>query len=420
MKILWVTNVSLPEASFSLKEKPTPFGGWLVNTSKVISEQKNIELHVAFPHKKEKEIKKLKGTNINYHLFPLIDLKNKDSKKSKENISNLLRDIQPDIVHIFGTEYAHSLVFVKECIRLNIKSIVTIQGLISVISKHYMANLPHYVQKRFTLRDLLKRDNIYIQQKKFEERGELEKETIKLAENIIGRTTWDRACTLQINPKANYYHCNETLRDSFYYDKWDINDCEKHTLFLSQGSYPIKGLHYILEAMPLILEEFPDTKLYVAGQDITRSGSLVDKLKLSSYGKYIKSLISKYNLKGRIAFTGLLDEDQMRKRYLKTNVFVSPSVIENSPNSLAEAMILGVPTVTSHVGGVPDMFSHNEHGFTYQSDAPYMLAYYICELFRNKEKAVRYSNKSFEHAHETHNPSSNLKKLLEIYHKIDL
>ena len=67
----------------------------------------------------------------------------------------------------------------------------------------------------------------------------------------------------------------------------------------------------------------------------------------------------------------------MKERFLKSNVFVSPSTIENSPNSLGEAMLLGIPCISSDVGGVKNLLKHEEEGYVYQTDAPYMLAYYV-------------------------------------------
>ena len=417
MKILWLTNIPLPEASLLMNEEPSPFGGWLVSASKDLSEHSCIDLHIAFPFKGISSFKQMEGEKIKYYAFlPISATRSRIS--NQVNLEKIIKKINPELVHIFGTEYAHSLIMVNLCNDIGIKTIVSIQGLTSVYSRHFMANLPYKIQKRFTIRDLIKRENLIIQQRKFEKRGNLEVQAIKRTKHVIGRTTWDKACTFLINSIATYHYCNESLREEFYKHMWDIDRCERFSIFTSQASYPIKGIHYVLEAMPLILEKYPKAKLYVAGHDITKSDTIKQKIKLSSYAKYIRELIKKHRLEGIVIFTGLLDENQMCERYLKSNVFICPSSIENSPNSLGEAMILGVPCVASDVGGISDMIRHKDEGFVYQTDAPYMLAYYVCEIFKNEELALNFSANARKHALETHNRYENTRRLIEIYYDV--
>ena len=417
MNTLWLTNIVLPEVNQLMREPLTPFGGWLVGASSLLSADESIDLSIAFPKIGSTDVQQLHGERINYYAFPPVREKGIELNRPNAYLKKILEKAKPDIIHIFGTEYPHTLAMVNTC-DVN-KVIISIQGLTSIYAKHYMASLPENVQNRSTLRDQVKQDNLKQQQAKFAKRGLNEIEALKKVRHIIGRTTWDRACTYQINPDATYHFCNETLRHEFYKHEWDIQKCEKHSIFVSQGSYPIKGLHYMLEAMPLILKNFPDAQLYVGGTNITKSDTYKDRLKLSSYGKYIKDLIKRYYLENNVIFTGLLDEKQMCKRYLRSHVFVCPSSIENSPNSLGEAMILGVPCVASDVGGVSDMIQHREEGYIYQADAPYMLAYYVGEIFKNDEIAVQISEKARKHALKTHDPNENLSRLLEIYKEIN-
>lgn len=416
MKILWLTNITLPEASLIMNEKPSPFGGWFVSSSILLANEDGIKLSIAFPKSGSSAVQILKGDKIDYYTFPPVS--EIDVKLNRENVylKRILEQTKPDIVHIFGTEYAHTLSMVNTCQKE--KVVISIQGLTSIYAKHYMACLPFHVQNRFTIRDFIKQDNLKQQQTKFVKRGVLEIKALQKVKHIIGRTTWDRACTYQINPEAEYHFCNETLRDKFYKHHWDINCCEKHSIFVSQGSYPIKGLHFMLEAMPLILKHYHDAKLYIGGQNITKFDTLKDKFKISSYGKYIKELIGRYNLGKSVFFTGLLNEQQMCEQYLKSHVFVCPSIIENSPNSLGEAMIMGVPCIASDVGGVADLLKHNEEGFIYQADAPYMLAFYINKIFSDDDLALKFSKNEKEHAQFTHNRRANLDNLITIYSTI--
>lgn len=231
-----------------------------------------------------------------------------------------------------------------------------------------------------TFRDII-RGSILKGQKQFKQRAAYEIEMIKEAKHIIGRTSWDRARTWAINPCAEYHFCNETLRPEFYDgSKWNYNKCNKHTIFLSQAGYPIKGLHQVLKAMPIILRHYPDASIRVAGGDITKCSTLSEKLRLSGYGKYIKKLIKKVGMEGKVTFTGNLNAQQMKQEYLRANVFICPSTIENSPNSLGEAQILGTPCVASYVGGIPDMMEGNEKNL-YRFEEIEMLAEKVCKVF---------------------------------------
>lgn len=224
---------------------------------------------------------------------------------------------------------------------------------------------------------------------------------------MIGRTSWDKAHVWTINPKAQYHFCNETLRDEFYKHQWRYDKCEKHSIFLSQAGYPIKGLHQVLKAMPLILKHYPDTKVYVAGDDITKR----PWYRLAGYGAYIKYLIKRYKLENHVFFTGLLNEQEICKQYLKSNVFVCPSAIENSPNSLGEAQLLGVPCIASYVGGVPDMMKGCEE-FMYRFEEVEMLAKKICSLFSEVGNDTKVDIDGILNRHDL---NSNIKSILDVY-----
>lgn len=421
MKVLWLCNIILPKISKKLNKRTINEGGWLVGLSNGLSKKNDIELTICFPALDENQLNKGKVENINYYGIPINRKEiTKYNEKNVKIFSNIIKEVKPDIINIFGTEYPHTLEMVKACESLNIikKVVISIQGLCSVYAKHYTANLPHEVCKGKKFVEIIKKRSIYKERDEFIRRGTYEVEAIKKVNNVIGRTSWDKACTTQINPNINYYFCNEILRDEFYKYEWNIENCEKYSIFVSQGSYPIKGLHNVLEALSIVKEKYPNFKLYVAGDIILRGDSFKERLRESSYPSYLKDLIKKYNLQNNIVFTSNLDEKSMCERFLKSHVFVSASSIENSPNSLGEAMILGVPCITSYVGGVGDMIEHEREGFIYQSDAPYMLAYYICEIFENNDKAIMFSKNARERAKVTHNKEININQTIKIYNKI--
>lgn len=332
---------------------------------------------------------------------------------------SIVEKVKPDIIHIFGTEYPHTLAMVKVCEKMGLmdKVVVNIQGMVSIYQQHYYSGLPFKVVYDFTLRDFIKQNNIKRQREGFIDRGKYEIEALKKIKNVIGRTDWDKACTVQINPHAKYYFCNETLRSTFYQHTWDIESCQRHSIFISQAGYPIKGFHFMIEALPIILKKFPNAHIYVTGSN-PLVFSLRDKLKQTSYQKYLSTKIQKLGINEHITFLGELNEKDMCERLLKSNVFVLPSTIENSPNSLGEAMLLGVPTVSADVGGVKNFIDHNKDGYIYQHDAAYMLAYYICETFENHETTLRMSVNSKAKGSSKYDKQNNLNVMLNIYRDI--
>lgn len=173
----------------------------------------------------------------------------------------------------------------------------------------------------------------------------------------------------------------------------------------------------MLSAMRLILDLFPDAHLYTTGKDLLHL-SFIEKLKISSYQKYIIKLIKKNGLGKHITFLGSLNEIQMKERYLKSNVFISCSSIENSPNSVGEAMLLGVPTISSDVGGVKNLLLHEKEGFLYPWDEPYMIPFYVQKIFYNDDLAISISSSARNHALDTHNRKKNFDNLLKIYKEI--
>ncbi|MDE7429592.1 MAG: glycosyltransferase family 4 protein, partial [Lachnospiraceae bacterium] len=282
----------------------------------------------------------------------------------------------------------------------------------------YMADLPVKVQRKSTFRDRVRKDSIRQQQKKFEKRGEYEIEALKRVGHIAGRTDFDLAETQKINPDAVYHFLNETLRGVFYRDRWNKNNCQTHRIFLSQGDYPLKGFHYLLQAMPRILEQFPDTEVYVAGADILKAETWKDVLKLPAYGKYLKRLIKENHLEDKVTMLGRLDAEEMKKQYLSCQVFVCPSVLENSPNSVGEAMLLGVPCVAANVGGIHNILTDGGDGFLYPPGDVEALADSIIEIFTKEAIVDRLSDNARKHARINHDADQNYYRLMHIYREM--
>lgn len=412
MKVLWIINTLFPYPALCLKKNPHVVAGWLNSLAESLSQDKNITLAIATTINVEC-LKEFSNNKIKYYILPCKN-RNKYNKKLENYWEDVINKFQPNVIHIHGTEYAHSLPLFK--VRKDIKIVTSIQGLMSVCCNNYLSNIKGYdIIKNITIRDLIKFDNLFQQKNKFYRAGKYEKQIIQKSDYIIGRTTWDYSHISLITDRNKYRFCNESLRSDFYDKVWDYDKCDKNTIFVSQASYPIKGFHFLLKAANFLKEEFPNLRILVAGNNIIDTSTFKKKIKSSGYSKYIRSLIKKYKLNDNVQFLGILNSKQMVDRMLKCNLFVQSSVIENSPNSLGEAMLIGMPCVASNVGGTSDMLIDKKEGFLYQYDDTALLINYIRSVLNNSELAIQIGKNAKKHAIFTHDVDNNTKILIDIY-----
>lgn len=391
-------------------------GGWISSGLEAIKEQCELEIAVCFPQTISRQLLAGQVEGIRYFGFPATKgPEEKYDSKLEDTFRYVIADYHPDIVHVWGTEFAHSLAMVKSWGQSE-RTICSIQGVCVAIAENYRAGLPKRVVYGYSLRDICRLDNVHRRERGFRRRAKVENETLCLVQHVIGRTEFDKKSTYNANPKATYHYCSETLREIFYIkaNSWRYEKCEKYTIFVSASDYPVKGFHRVLEVMPNILKRYPDTKVYVVGNDPRK----LPFYRMSKYYQYIKKLINKMKLRDKVIYLGWLSEEEMCKQFLKSNVFVSASSMENSSNAIGEAMLLGMPVVASCVGGTKDILSDKREGYLYPYDNPLLLAEYICKVFEAQESAKDLGNKAYERATRLYDRHRNVECLKQIYENV--
>ena len=354
-------------------------------------------------------MKKVDLEGIVYYILPSNDL---DKAWGK-----VIEDFSPDVIHLYGTEKTHNIPLIKRE-DVNSKIVISLQGILKGYERVYYGGIDVSVLiKNLTFRDLLT-ESVFGGRRRFQRNAKTEAWQLEHVKCVEGRSTWDRVYALSINPNLKYFYCPRLIRAPFYNIHWDKEKMEPHTIFVHQGDYPIKGLHFVFEALPHLINRYPDLKLYIAGSDILQRKTLFKKITRNGYSKYLLSLFKKYNLKNRVVFLGKMTAEEVAKRLSVTNVMVIPSVIENCPNSLAEAMLVGTPSVASYVGGNAELLNNGECGELYCYNEPLMLANCIDKIFSSEELASQYSIRSREVALKRHDPETLKKTLLGIYNQI--
>lgn len=420
LRVIWLCNVSLPQIARDIGIPMSNLGGWLEGMAKELCKFPEIELSVVFPMKTDSVIAGM-ADGIHYYSIPHPPNRSNYCPDTEKHFVDIISKASPDIIHIHGTEFPHSLAMVNAALRSGLidNTLVSIQGLASICQRHFFGHFPFRECTKYTLRDLIKKNSLIQQQNRFASQAKFEIEAIKKVKHVTGRTGWDRACSAQINPGVEYHRCNENLREEFYNCEWKLSNCIRHSIFTIQNAIPMKGLHILLEAFPLVLKKFPDAHITVAGMQLSKSNNyILRNVWVSQYHKYIVQLVEKYSIWDKVAFIGSVNASAVCEQYLKSHVFTMCSSIENSSNSLGEAMLLGLPCIASYVGGIMDLLQHGNEGFLYQADAPYMLADYICRIWEDDDLAQSLSSNARHRALITHDRITNAAVLHNIYNSI--
>lgn len=417
MKIMWVCNTLIADIAEEKNIDPGKPESWIKGIYERIVKDDEIELVYLFRNSKNDLYFEL--DNAIFNSFIEVN----DDKVEPSLIDffvDKIKNYSPDIIHVFGTELPHAYAVVLASEKLNMldRVVVSIQGLAHMIAEKYYAGIDDSEINRVTFRDFIKGQSYKKQKKNFINRGEIECKVLSSVYNVIGRTRWDYDCTKKINTNINYYFCNETLRDRFYSnDKWNSDSCEKHSIFVSQSCYPLKGFHIMLKEFARILNKYPDAHLYTTG-DAPYAYSLLKKIKQTSYKRYLSEIIEKYDLREHVTFMGYLNEKAMYERLIKSNVLVSPSSIENSPNSIGEAMMLGVPVIASDVGGVSSIICHEQEGYLYSFESSHLISDYMEKIFDDIDITNRMSVNEIAHAKVLYHREANYDTLIKIYNEI--
>lgn len=394
-------------------------GGWVENLIKCIRKMDDsLEIHSAFYSDGVDCVTTGEVDGVYYHALPawIRDLRDCNHRMIND-LKTLGELVNPDVLHIIGTERRFNYELAK-IIGMN-RTVVSITGMVSVCEKHYYGGIDITSFFMPSIGDIIRKGGPIKERKRFIEQGKYEIKLLQEAKYVMGRTTWDYACVTQINPSIEYTFCSEILNPLYLANSWDVNRKQKHRIFVSQGTYPLKGLHMLFDALPYLFKKYPNCSVYIAGADITKNDGLIGKIKQTTYSKFLLKKIKQLNISmNRIHFVGPLNVDGMIDQYLSCNVFVLPSAIENSPNSLGEAMSLGVPCVASCVGGVQDMMRDKVDGFIYPFDEPYMLAHYIEKIFESDSLCEKISICAREHARDRFNSDEVVKTTIELYKKI--
>ena len=329
MKILWFALTPC-----GATEKIAPdihVAGWLSSLERQIKLNNEINLSVCFYY--NGEVSPFEYNSVNYYPINRGPNNNRLNKfKNRLNLFNpnydrplinklleVIENVQPDIIHIHGSEENFGLVQDKTKQQV----IISIQGLLNPVLEKYFSGIPMSCAVKYeSLISKILLDSYKNQFILFSKWALREKSILKNAKYIIGRTNWDRRISRILAPKSKYYIGNEIMRDSFYNNHWDkltYNKKIKVVTTMSGGLF--KGIESVLKTATILTAYKFDFEWIIIGQSET-----------DNYPQMIKRWLKQEYIENGIFLCGRKNEFEVVKILSESDIYCQVSHIENSPD----------------------------------------------------------------------------------------
>lgn len=419
MRILWVTNHLFECFLPYVKGKPANDGSWIAPLFYNIKNQQGVTLGAITSVIDGEALKKMIN-DVAYYCIPIE--KNENYRNMNKDLASrylwAINDFKPDIIHVHGTERNYGLL--RNYVNTNIPIVCSVQGIISPYYDGLKMSIADIgIGKYRSLKNWFGRGGVNFKLRTWKRYRHVEGEVYRVNDYFIGRTTWDKAYVNIYNPNAVYYHAEELLRPPFYKTRWGIHTCEKNRIFVSSSSYPLKGFHTLIKAVAALKDKYPDIKVVAPLSSMRVNASKwLDLLISEDYGIYLKNEIVRLGLQKNIVLLKRLTAEEMANEYQKAHVFVLPSFMENSPNSLGEAMLIGTPSIATPVGGVMSIVEDESSTLISPSGDYVMMAYQIDRVLSDEKLASRISENARLIAEKRHNIVDATQQYIQIYEGI--
>lgn len=410
MKILWLTETPS-------KYKPEEFGyngrGWIASLQTLVENSPEIEqLGIAFPHLTDNQATNKnktcyfpiqRGKPGNIIKWIISNWKNKiEDEKEIDDLLHIIKDFDPDIIHIFGTES-----WLCNAVRLTKKPcVVHLQGLLQPCFNAYNpVDISTYDLMRYNWIEFVKGISLWHNKRVFEKKSIREYQFFKEISFFMGRTIWDKSISGLLSSHSIYFHVDEVLRDKFYVaPPWKFIQNAKIIITSTLSDALYKGLDLVIKTAKLLIKEKIDFEWRIIGvKNDSKTAQLLKKKFQIDY-----SFLN-------IHLLGIKDTDEIIDLLLETRFYVHTSYIDNSPNSLCEAQYLGVPVISTNVGGISSLIKDGNDGFLVPANDPYYLASKIVQLHMNFSLLSRISSKARENAQRRHLKENVLNQVIQAY-----
>lgn len=418
MKVLWFAGGAASHSPEQNKNKSRfQASGWVSQLRSEMLRRDDIELGICFDGNGVEESFAEYGVKYYTYVAHIRNLKNKlydlfhpnDEKHDKvfwphyiNRFKDVINDYKPDVIEVFGSEVYLQLsaIAAKE---LNVPCVLHIQGILSLCE--YIVLPPgmskwSYVFSASSLKGAYSNYQVLSAWKKSVYR---EKAILASVPHVIGRTEWDKQGAAMLAPQAVYHYGGEMLKPA-YYESAERTLPNKPIIISTISAPSYKGLDVVLKTADILKNQLElDFEWRVFGNVNLKLAEKITNLKHDDLNVVLK---------------GVATAEVLKEELLHCTAYCHPSYIENSPNSVCEPQLLGIPVVASNVGGTSSLVEHDKTGFLFPVTDPYTAAYHIWQLMIDRERNEVIGKQAKEVASKRHNLKDIADQLVCVYKKM--
>lgn len=396
-------------------------GGWIYSLIQLVrNTEKDVHIGVAYAVSTRESYRKVDGIEA----LPIFIKKQGQLDKLKayyggykkidasnyiSGASIAIEKFKPNLVHLFGLEspFAEIVKVTKVPIACHL------QGLLPPIDNAYFPGGMNKISLLwpFSIREWLLKNGYIYAKNYMRVCAKREIDLFKSVNFALGRTSFDHDVSQLLAPQSQYFHVDEVLRQPFYdhAGEWESKKQNGKIVIVSTLSETIyKGLDLVLKTAKLLKEE----------TDVDYEWNIVG---IGTGSNFVRFFEHTYGIKGNdvnVHFLGVKQPNEIIRLLLNATVYVHTSYIDNSPNSVCEAQMIGCPVIATNVGGVPTLVKDGETGLLVPANAPFELAYRLKILANNKEMQQKLSEGGKMAAINRHEKKEIVRQLLDAYQEI--
>ena len=410
MKIMWIVP------SFNTEDEETNTVSGPLKRALTDTFPEDAELTVVYSAAPGNSEKFVRG-NTTY--FPVdsplgsIGVSGEEWEGIKTNLLRAIEETRPDVIQCFGTEppygaiaeYTAVPVVIHMMGFLNIyhASLHLVTGLKAGSGKSASGMLARAVRR--CRRTLFPPKTAPVSREKTANAFELR--TMRANRFFMGRTEWDRNIVKYYSPGALYFHVPEAIKQAAFRaaGTWRYKNREKLRLLTVSSGDDRKGNEIILRCAALLRD--------VVGLDF--------EWRVTGQGEYFPKYEAYTGIRREdvhVELIGLIDTRQVVKELQEADLFIHPSIIDNSPNAVCEAQLVGCPVVASNVGGVPQLVEDGVTGFLYPYSEPHTLAFLIGNIYHEEQLLKRVSAQETAESVRRHDPRRVAEAVMEVYRTV--